>query len=112
MEYNGYLLFSLKTYEVGLETYEVLNNEPLHDISHHTQNLYDELPKHLPKNMKKQFNQIIQALFNERDAKNSSEYRESLLIVCTRLMQNQPNHFAIEILLTHAEIQEILYKFD
>ena len=39
------LLFdnALKTLEeVGLEQYEILNNEPLHDISHHTQNLYDD----------------------------------------------------------------------
>ena len=34
--------------EVGLDQYEILNNEPLHDISHHTQNLYDELPNHFP----------------------------------------------------------------
>ena len=86
--------------EVGLETYEVLNSEPLHDISHHTQNLYDELPKHLPKNMKKQFKQIIRASFNGKDAKNLSDYRESLLMVCTFCY-----HFATEILLTHAEIQ-------
>ena len=34
---------ALKTLEeVGLEQYEILNNEPLHDISHHTQNLYDD----------------------------------------------------------------------
>ena len=34
--------------EVGLDQYEILNNEPLHDISNHTQNLYDELPNHFP----------------------------------------------------------------
>ena len=28
--------------EVGLDQYEILNNEPLHGISHHAQNLYDE----------------------------------------------------------------------
>ena len=67
--------------EVGLEMYEVLNNEPLHVISHHTQNLYDKLLKHLPKNMKKQFKLIIHASFNGKDAKNSSDYRESLLVV-------------------------------
>ena len=73
--------------EVGLEMYEVLNNELLHDIPHHTQNLYDELPKHLPKKMIKQFKQIIYVSFNGKDAKNFSDYRESLLMVCTWLMQ-------------------------
>ena len=32
--------------EIGLETYEVLYNDP---IFHYTQNLYNELSKHLPK---------------------------------------------------------------
>ena len=62
--------------------------------------------------MKKQFKQIILASFNAKDAKNSLDYRGSLLMVCTWLIQNQPNHFAIEILLTHAKIQEILYQLD
>ena len=55
--------------EVGLDKYEILNNEPLHDISHHTQNLYDELPNHFPKIIKKSFKEIILALFNGKDAK-------------------------------------------
>ena len=50
--------------EVGLETYEVLNIEPLHDISQYTRNLYDEMPKHLPQNMKIFLKQIIHASFN------------------------------------------------
>ena len=35
--------------EIGLETYEVLCNDPLHYVFHYQQNLYNELPKHLPK---------------------------------------------------------------
>ena len=35
--------------EVGLDQYEILNNEPLHDISHNTQNLYTELLNHFAK---------------------------------------------------------------
>ena len=34
---------------ISLETYEVLYNDPLHYIFHNTQNLYNELSKHLPK---------------------------------------------------------------
>ena len=41
--------------EFGLDQFEILNNEPLHDISHHTQNLYDELPSHFLKKIKKFF---------------------------------------------------------
>ena len=35
--------------ELNLGDYEILKNDPLHDISHHIQNIYDELPYHLPK---------------------------------------------------------------
>ena len=35
--------------EVGLDQYVILNNEPLHDISHHTQNLYDSQTTSLKK---------------------------------------------------------------
>ena len=44
--------------------------------------------------------------------KKSSDYRESLLIVCVWLMKIQPDHFVTNILLTHAEVEEILYKTD
>ena len=40
---------------INLQKYEILNNKLLHDISHHTQNLFDELPYHTSKEMKKLF---------------------------------------------------------
>ena len=43
------LLFDNLPEEIGLETYEVLYNDPLHYIFCYTQNLYNELFKHLPK---------------------------------------------------------------
>ena len=39
--------------ELYLSDYKVLNNEPLHDVSHDIQNLYEELPHHAPKDFKK-----------------------------------------------------------
>ena len=38
--------------DINLKKYEILNNKPLHDISHHTQNLFDEPPYHTSKEMK------------------------------------------------------------
>ena len=43
------LFFDNRLEEIGSETYEVLYNDPLHYIFHYTQNLYNELSKHLPK---------------------------------------------------------------
>ena len=33
--------------DTNLQKYEILNNKPLHTISHHTQNLFAELPKEM-----------------------------------------------------------------
>ena len=43
------LFFDNLPEEIGSETHEVLYNDPLHYIFHYTQNLYNELSKHLPK---------------------------------------------------------------
>ena len=90
--------------ELNLGGYEILNNEPLHDISHHTQNIYDELPYHLPKEMKTAFKKVISS-FHGKKAKNGSDYIESWLIVATWFLQNHPFHFATDIITTLAEIQ-------
>ena len=45
--------------ELYLSDYEVLNNEPLHDVSHHIEHLYEELPHHTPKDFKKSLKEII-----------------------------------------------------
>ena len=95
--------------DINLQKYEILNNEPLHDISHHTQNLFDELPYHTSKEMKQTLKKVIHTSFNGKEVKNSADYKESLLIVGAWLIQNYPNHFITNIITTFAEIQEILY---
>ena len=65
--------------QLFLQHYEILNNEPLHDVSQHTQNLYEEITNHLPKDFKQSLKKIIHHSFNGKEAKNSSNYRESLL---------------------------------
>ena len=45
--------------ELYLSDYEVLNNEPLQDVSHHIEHLYEELPHHTPKDFKKSLKEII-----------------------------------------------------
>ena len=96
--------------ELNLGDYEILNNEPLHDISHHTQNIYDELPYQLPKEIKTAFKKVKDSSFDAKEAKNGSDYGVSLIIVATWFLQNHPFHFATDITITLAEIQEILYS--
>ena len=95
-----------------LQHYEILNNEPLHDVSHHTQNLYEEIPSHLPKDFKQSLKKIIHNSFNGKEANNSSNYREIVLILCVWLTEKHLGHFATGIFTTLVEIQEILYGTD
>ena len=46
---------------------------------------------------------------NGKEAKNSLNYRGSLLVVSFWLIKHYPKHFFTEILTTLVEIQEILY---
>ena len=45
---------------IYLSEYEVLNNEPLHDV----QNLHEELPHQASKGFKKSLKEVIQNSFN------------------------------------------------
>ena len=54
--------------ELFLQHYEILNNEPLHDVSHYTQNLYEEIPSHFPKDFKQYLKKIIHNSFNGKEA--------------------------------------------
>ena len=50
--------------------------------------------------------------FNAKEAKNSSDYRKSLLYVSTWLMEFLSNHFVTTPFETLSEIKEILYYSD
>ena len=55
---------------LNLSKYEILVTEPLHDISNHIKNLYQEIPYHVPKNKKKDVRQILDISFDGKDAEN------------------------------------------
>ena len=67
--------------DLNLSYYEILPHEPLHEISNHIKNLFYELVRHIPKKMTEIFSNTIQKSFNGKDAKNSSNYRKSLLLL-------------------------------
>ena len=94
---------------LNLSKYEILFTEPLHDISNHIKNLYQEIPYHVPKNKKKDVRQILDITFNGKDAKNSSDYRKSLLTVAKWFSDNLPEHLFNKILMSMCNIQAITY---
>ena len=97
--------------DMNLDRYEILNNEPLHDVSNHIKNIYSELPNHLDKEKKKMLLETISLSFN-KEVRNSADHRKSLLIVTNWCQQNLKNHFGYQLLNTLTEIQELLYLPD
>ena len=92
--------------------YEVLGTEPLHDISSHVKNLYEETPFKFEKETKKCIVNIINVSFKNKQVINSANRRESLLTVCSYLQENHPDHFVTVVIETLAEMQNILYLHD
>ena len=76
----------------NLQSYEILFTESLNDISNHIKNLYAELPHRTDKELKKPFNFVINNSFNEKEAKNASDYRKSLLIVTQWFLESHEDH--------------------
>ena len=95
-----------------LNSYEILTQEPLHDFMNYIKNLHKELPLHLPKEKKEKLRDIVNSSFNAKEAKNSSDYRKSLLYASTWLTDFLPDHFVTTLFVTLSEIQEILYSTD
>ena len=88
-----------------MENYEILKNEPLHHVSNQIKNLNEEMPNHVPKDMRSSFKQIITASYNGKEAKKGADHRESLVCVCKWLMNTLPDHFSTTIFLSMLEIQ-------
>ena len=95
----------------NLKKYEILVNEPLHDISNHIKNIQQELPHHVGKDKKRMVNDVIISTFNGKEAKNSADHR-SLLLLTNWFVSHMKNHFSTNLLETLCKIQEILYLLD
>ena len=91
-----------------LTNYEILGCEPLHDLKNHIENLYMELPHHLPKPPKKYFEETIVASFEKKDCKRGVDYRKSLVKMNVAL-HGKIDKTIYMILSTLCEIQRILY---
>ena len=80
--------------ELNLSHYEILSNELLHDVSNYIKNIVTE---------------VIDQSFNGKEARNSSDYHKSLLVVCAFFIERFPGTYYTEVLRTLTEIQELLY---
>ena len=83
-----------------LDQYEILVNEPLHDISNYIKKLQHEIPHHVPKDKKALVKDIITSSFNSKEATNSADHRKSLLLITNWFLSNLKSHFSTNILTT------------
>ena len=93
-----------------LESYEILANEPMHDIAGHWKNLIEEIPYHLDASEKILFNNLCSVSL-AKDAKRAVDYRKTFINICLQLKGHIPQKI-YDIFLTGCEMQEILYASD
>ena len=93
---------------MGLDNYEILACEPLHDIENHIKNLFEEIPHHMTE--KKKVTDFIGAVFSGKDSKRGVAYHTSLIKVCCHFKKEYPESKFTEILKTLCEIQKVLYQ--
>ena len=60
---------------MGLDNYEILACEPLHDIGNHIKILFEEIPHHMTE---KKVTDFIGAVFSGKDSKRGVDYHTSL----------------------------------
>ena len=90
-----------------LEHYEILGCEPLHDVKHHVENMYVELP-HVNKAEKRLMEETIQLSLERKGIKRRIDYRKSLIKLNVSL-RGKSDANVFKILSTLCEIQDILY---
>ena len=95
--------------ELNLSHYEILPNGILHDVSIYKKNIYEKLPSNMTNNEKNIVIEEIDQSFNGKEARNSSDYCKSLLVVCAFFIQRFPGTYYTEILRALTEIQERFY---
>ena len=95
--------------EVNLSHYKILPNESLHNVSNYIKNIYQKPPSHMTSNERKIVIEVIDQSFNSKEARNSSDYRQNVLVVCIFFIQRFSGTYYTEILKKLTEIQELLY---
>ena len=90
----------------------MLPTEPLHDIGHHIENVFAELPHQL-KAKGKAFQESITMCLGGKETKRGVDYRAALVKVTAYLRQNGLlSEKELQVLDTLTDMQRILYSTD
>ena len=71
--------------EINCGDYEVLGFEPLHDISHHIENVLTGLPSHLSKDEASELNALIEFCMAVKETKRAFDYRCALILISNQI---------------------------
>ncbi len=66
---------------LGLSQYELTLSEPLHDYSNHIKNILTEIPAHLTKEGQKQLEDVLQAIFKDKQTIRGCDYRDAAVLL-------------------------------
>ncbi|XP_078621301.1 uncharacterized protein LOC144887775 [Branchiostoma floridae x Branchiostoma japonicum] len=97
---------SLKS--LNLEKYEVLPCEPLHDIAHHIQHIFEELPFHVCSDVKNDIKQVYNATLGNKELKRGCDYRVAL-ITLGNVLEGKASPPVMQLITSLLEIQRICY---
>ena len=110
------LLFNNPKASLGdycLPTYEILPCEPLHDISHHIENVLQEVPAHLTEPESKLLQESTNLCLGNKESKRGCDYRTALVKITGVLHQsNIMTEKALALFDTLVEMQRILYTLE
>ena len=96
--------------DLCLNQYEILLVEPLHDISHHIENVLIELPHHLNSKEKKIIEETVTTCMQGKDNKRGCDHRLALIQTTAYLQQKAlVSEAPLKVLQTLTELQRVLY---
>ena len=96
---------------INCANYEILGFEPLHDIGKHIENLFTELPDHLPSNEASKLKTVPDLCIGAKETKRTIDYRCAMIVVLNNL-RGSVNSMVQQLLDTLVEIQEIAYSLE
>jgi len=100
-------------FDLGLDSYEILPCEPLHDIGHHIENVFAELPHHLTPEESKVIEESISLSLAGKESKRCVDYRMALIKTAAVAHQSgKVSKEVLDVFDTLVEMQRILYADD
>ena len=97
--------------EIGLDSYELVGVEPMHDLTGHTKNLYDVIPSYVAPEQKTDIEILIKQCLGLKEIPLCKDVRLSIIkLLLFKDFREKYGTFLFEILRTLAEMQRIMYS--